>query len=58
MRCFLVVVLRGEGESGVPGIVWKVGFQDTLRLIGWSGGVRGAVMCCGSSAGKMLSIQR
>ena len=41
MRLCLVVVLRGDGESGVPGIVWKVGFQETLPLIGWSGGVQG-----------------
>ncbi len=40
MRFFLVTV-RGGVESGVPGIVWKVGFHETLRLIGWSGGVRG-----------------
>ena len=40
MRCFLVTVREGV-ESGVPGIVWTVGFQEILRWIGWSGGVRG-----------------
>ncbi len=40
MRCFLVTV-RGGVESGVPGIVCKMGFHETLRLMGWSDGVQG-----------------
>ncbi len=52
MRCFLVIV-RGGVESGVPGIVWKVGFQETLRWIDWSGGVRGEGACRSSMGSRM-----
>ncbi len=52
MRCFLVTV-RGGVKSGVPGIVWKVGFQETLRWIDWSGGLRGEGAGTSSVGGRM-----